>query len=47
MKKRRIERVERRRQLAEPNLLGEAKVRSAKAPRGVVAKIRRALKRER
>ena len=47
MKKRRVERVERRRRLAEPNLIMETNSRPGKATKGVIAAVRRALKGQR
>ena len=47
MKKKRIERVERRRPLAEPNLLANKKTRAVTSSKGVVAAVRRALKGQR
>ena len=47
MKKKRVERVERRRPLVEPNLVAENKARPSDVPKGVVAALRRAIKGQR
>ena len=45
MKPKKIERVERRRPRVEPNLVEDRKSRAAAAPKGVIAMVRRALRR--